>query len=311
MLPLWVTWLWTIIKELRSHKLHCVAKNMNKYRKRKGREVILPQIPPAEPRRQMNRIFRLLKLDLPSSLLSSAETHYTDTCIHSLDHLSPCPYSQLSSLLQLPKSHQRTLNSLQTSTPTSASVAPCHLCPSDPLMHSTAVTQWPPVVVTPDGVSAGVPRPHVCSHVLDFQLVHLHVPTASPLQVHHICQPLALACLQSLQALPASPCPHGLPCEPHSGWHLAVFHLSARSVPSPSWLALQLFALQLSCLLGWDSCRCCHKMPFSSIVHCIFLRRYHPLFYSLVILNEHYFPPIDYQCLYLRGRSIFLILKIE
>ena len=137
MLPLWVTWVWAIIKELRSHKLHCVAKTTNKYRrKRKGREVILPQTPPAEPRRLLNRIFRLLKLDLPSSLLSSAETHYTDTCFHSLAHLSPCPYSQLSSLLQLPKSHQRTLNSLQTSTPTSVSVAPCPLCPSDPLTRS-------------------------------------------------------------------------------------------------------------------------------------------------------------------------------
>jgi len=85
MLPLRVTWVWSMVKEPRSHKLHCVAKNTNRYRrKRRRREVILPQTPPAEPMRLLQRIFRLQKHDLPSSLFPSAEIHYRHMHSHSL-----------------------------------------------------------------------------------------------------------------------------------------------------------------------------------------------------------------------------------
>jgi len=128
--------------------------------------------------------------------------------------------------------------------------------------------------------------PVLCSHTLDFQLVHLHAPTASPLQVH-ICQPLTLPCLQSLQASPASPCPHCPCCEQHSGWHFAVFLLSSCLVPSPSQLNHPLFALQLRCLT-WLTQLQMLSQDTLFFHHSLYLPNKVPLLFdSLVILNKH------------------------
>lgn len=167
LLPLWVAWVWSIVKEPRSRKLHCVAKTTNKYRRGGGGKSFFHrhlQLSQQDYRKGFsdywNMIFPVLFFPL---LRFITQTHAFSLpgpiSLHAPTPNFPLYYNS--------QNHTRRVwNLCKLAHQLTWAWLPATLCSSDPLTHSTVVTQRLVTCRHPHWSTIWSPEPPCCAPTL-------------------------------------------------------------------------------------------------------------------------------------------------